>query len=63
MVQKRLPWEVESWREQGDRLIVCMDGNENRYKDHIGKALTDEDGLGMIEAMGNYTGDQIGATP
>ena len=39
-----------------------MDANENIYKDHIGKALTDEDGLGMIEAVGNHTGEQIGAT-
>ena len=43
-------------------LIVCMDANENIYKDHIGKALTNENGLGMIEAVGNYTGEQIGAT-
>ena len=39
-----------------------MDANENIYKDHTGKALTDENGLGMIEAVGNYTGEQIGAT-
>ena len=39
-----------------------MDANENIYKDHICKALTDEDGLGMIEAVGNHTGEKIGAT-
>ena len=53
---------MKGWREQGDRLIVCMDANENIYKDHIENTLTDENGLGMIEAVGNYTGEQIGAT-
>ena len=37
---------------------MCMDANENIYKDHIGKALTDEDGLGMIEVVGNHTGEK-----
>ena len=39
-----------------------MDANENIYKGHIGKALTDENGLGMVERVGNYTGEKIGAT-
>ena len=60
--RKDLLEQLTVWREQGDRLIVCMDANEKIYKDHIGKVLTDEDGLGMIEAVGIYTGEQIGAT-
>ena len=39
-----------------------MDANKNIYKGQIGKALTNEDGLGMIKAVGNYTKEQIGAT-
>ena len=50
------------WREQGDRLIICMDANKNICKDQIDKELTDENGLGMIEAVGNYTGEPSGAT-
>ena len=38
-----------------------MDANENKYKDHIDKVLTDEDGLSMMEAAGNHTGEQVGA--
>ena len=49
--------QLKGWREQGNRLIVCMDANENIYKDHIGKVLTEEDGLDITEAVWNYTGE------
>ena len=39
-----------------------MDTNNNIYKDQLFKKLTDEDELGMIESVGNYTGEQIRAT-
>ena len=54
--------QLKGWKEQGDRLIVYMDANENIYKEHIGKVLTDEDGLGMIEEVGTYTREQIGTS-
>ena len=60
--RKDLLEQLKVWREQRDRLIVCMDANENIYKDQIGKALMDEDGLRMIEAVGDYTREKIGAT-
>ena len=54
--------QLKKWRDEGDRLIVCLDANENIYKKSIGKALTALDGLAMTEVVGAYTGEQIGAT-
>ena len=54
--------QLEKWREEGDRLIVCMDANEDIYKKSIGKTLTKEDGLGMKEVVGDFTGKKLGAT-
>ena len=54
--------QLRKWREQGDRLIVCMDVNEDIYRKSIGKALIMSEDLQMIEAVGNYTGKKIGAT-
>ncbi len=49
-------------REEGDRLIVCMDVNEDIYKKSIGRTLTDREGLNMVEAVGEFTGKKIGPT-
>ena len=32
--------QLRKWKEQGDRMIVCMDVNEDIYLKRIGKALT-----------------------
>jgi hypothetical protein len=53
---------LRKWKEQGDRIIVCMDANEDIYRKSIGKTLTDEEGLNMREVVGDYTGQMIGAT-
>ena len=53
---------LKEWRAAGDKLIVCIDANENIYKQAFGKLLTDPKGLGMIEAVGRYTGKNIGPT-
>ncbi len=37
-------------------MIVCLDAIENIYTQALGKLLTDHEGLGMIEAVGRYTG-------
>jgi hypothetical protein len=50
------------WREEGDRLIVCLDKNEHIYKKSIGKALTDIDGLAMREVVGDFTCQPVGPT-
>ena len=53
---------LTKWREEGDRLIVCLDANEDIYKKSIGKALTNIDGLAMIEVVGTFTSKKIGST-
>jgi hypothetical protein len=51
--------QLNRWREQGDKLIVCLDANEDIYKKPIGKALTLIDGLAMQEVVGKFTGRRI----
>ena len=53
---------LSTWRENGDRLVVCLDANEDIYRKSIGKMLTDKDGLAMKETVGEFTGSPIGAT-
>jgi len=53
---------LKEWRTAGDRLVVCLDANKNIYTQAIGKMLTDPEVLGMIEAVGSYTGKKIGPT-
>ncbi len=43
---------LREWRAAGDRLVVCLDANNNIYAQALGKMLTDTKGLGMIEAVG-----------
>ena len=54
--------QLKEWRKKGDRLIVCMDVNEDIYRKSIGKSLTESEDLRMVETVGNYTGLKIGAT-
>ena len=42
--------------------MVCIDANENIYTQALGKMLTDPKGLGMVKAVGAYTGKKIGPT-
>ncbi len=53
---------LTKWRNKGDRLIVCMDVNENIYKKSIGRALTDKEGLCMVEVVSEFIGQKIGPT-
>ena len=54
--------QLTQWREQGDRLIVCMDANEHIYKKSMGKSLTNSQGLAMKEVVGSFTNEPLGAT-
>jgi hypothetical protein len=49
-------------RDDSNKLVVCMDANEDVYEKSIGKALTDVDGLVMVEVVGEFTGQRIGPT-
>jgi hypothetical protein len=48
--------QLKKWREEGDRLVVCLDANEDIYKKLLGKSLTKSDGLRMSEVVGDFTG-------
>ena len=54
--------QLTRWREEGDKLIVCLNANENIYSKSIGKSLTDFKGLAMQEVVGTFTNKQIGPT-
>jgi hypothetical protein len=43
-------------------LILCLDANKNIYRGELGRRLTDLDGLGMKEVVGEFTGRQLRAT-
>jgi exonuclease III len=54
--------QLQRWREDGDRLVVCLDANEDIYKKSLGKSLTDIDGLAMKEVVGEFIQITVGAT-
>ncbi len=54
--------QLQRWREDGDRLVICLDANEDIYKKSLGKSLTDIDGLAMKEVVGEFTRIPVGAT-
>jgi hypothetical protein len=54
--------QMMQWRKDGKRLILCMDANENIYRGELGPRLTELDGLGMKEVVGDFTVQQLGAT-
>ena len=60
--RKDLIKQLIQWREEGDRLVVCLDTNGDIYKKKLGKALFQTNELSMVEVVGNYTGQKVGAT-
>ncbi len=54
--------QLNKWRHEGDRLVVCMDANEDIYTKSLGKYLTSSEGLNIVEVVGDFTGKRIGAT-
>ncbi len=50
------------WQQDGYKLIVCLDANEDIYCKSIGKALTDINGLAMKEVVDDFTHQRVGAT-
>ena len=53
---------MTQWREEGNRLVVCLNANKDIYKKSLGKSLTKSDGLRMSEVVGEFTGTRIGPT-
>jgi hypothetical protein len=54
--------QFTQWREDGNKLVVCLDANEKIYHKSLGKVLRNVDGLNMQEVDGMFTGKQIGTT-
>jgi hypothetical protein len=54
--------QMKRWQKDGERLILCLDANENIYRGELGRRLTELDGLGMKEVVGEFTARQLGAT-
>ncbi len=54
--------EMRKWHRAGERLILCLDANENIYLGELGRELTGLHGLGMKEVVGDYTTRRLGAT-
>jgi hypothetical protein len=52
---------MKKWRKEGKRLILCIDANRNIYWGELGRQLTDLDGLGMKEVVGEFTAKQLKA--
>jgi len=49
--------QLETWKEEENEIIVCLDANENIYDKGIGKALTSINRLlDMSEVVGDHTG-------
>ena len=48
--------QLKRWRDSGERLVICIDANEDIYAKIIGKALTDIEGLDMAEVVREFTG-------
>jgi hypothetical protein len=62
LFKEHLIKQLKKWREAGDRLVICLDTNEDIYKKSIGKELTDPGGLALQEVVGDYTQQKIGST-
>ena len=54
--------QLKQWRDQGDRLIVCLDANEDIYRKAIERELTDMNGLALREVVGEFTNKKVGPT-
>jgi hypothetical protein len=53
---------MKQWRAAGERLVLCLDANENIYRAELGWQLTDLHGLEMREVVGNFIRKRLGAT-
>ena len=54
--------QLETWREEGARIVLCADANENIYDKELGKRLMSTLGMNMKEVVVSFTRQQVGAT-
>jgi hypothetical protein len=53
---------MTKWQDKEDRLVVYMDTNKDIYKKSLGHSLTNQEGLNMMEVVGEFTGKKLGTT-
>jgi hypothetical protein len=54
--------QMKQWRKDGKRLILCLDANKNIYQGELGWQITELNGLGMKEVVGEFTARWLGVT-
>ena len=54
--------QLETRREEGARIVLCADANENIYDKELGKRLTSTLGLNIKEVVGYFTRQKVGDT-
>lgn len=60
--QNDLATQLVKCREEGNRIIVCLDANENVYTKEFGKILMQSEGLNTSKVVGDYRGSQLSPT-
>jgi hypothetical protein len=53
---------LEKWKGEGKRMVVMLDANEDVYRGEIGKCLTNENGLDLVETVHQCSGKKLTAT-
>jgi hypothetical protein len=54
--------QLQKWCEEGDRLILCLNANEDTYKKSFGKVLTNINDLAIKKVVGEITCTPVGTT-
>ncbi len=60
--RKDLMMALQGRRDEGHKLIMCLDANEDVYKKLSRTALTEVNGLALMEIVGEFTGQKLDAT-
>ena len=50
---------MKQWQAAGKRLVLCLDANKNIYSEDLGRQLTNHQGLGKKEVVGEFMGRQL----
>jgi hypothetical protein len=53
---------LTTWRQEGRRLVVCLDANDHVYCSRLGRALVSTPELDLRESMLSHTGNELTAT-
>ncbi len=54
--------QLSTWRQEGRRLILCLDANDHVYSGSLGRALVEHPDLDLQESILTSTGTHLTAT-